>query len=277
MTAHRALWLTALALLLLGAAPNPDVEDLVRRGNEAFARKDYAGAVALYEKAETVARDPGLVAFNKAAALYHLNGQYREAADCYRRCLDDAEVPGPRRARALYNLGTSLLQVKEGADAASLEQAVRALRTCRRLTDDPALAARAEHNLELALLLWAKARAAARNSGQTPKDNEDPQPKKQEDERPQHGDPQFGEKGQPASKGQVLKPDQAKGEQKAIETQQNTPGKGKLGTLPDDDELHPLGPQETNAHLERAAQRITREQRDQRRPHGQAFPGVKDW
>ncbi|MCI0462964.1 MAG: tetratricopeptide repeat protein [Gemmataceae bacterium] len=274
MTVHRALWLATLALLLVGAAPNREVEDLIRLGNEAFARKDYAGAVALYEQAEELATDPGQVSFNKAAALYHLT-RYREAEQCYRRCLDDGEVPPSRRARALYDLGTSLLQVSGDKDAVALEQAVHVLRQCRRLTTDSDLAARAEHNLELARLLWAKARAAASNSAPNQKDDE-PRPKK-EDDRHQHGDPTLDHKGQPGSKGETVWQDPSKGKQKAIETQQNTPGKGKLDTLPDDEELHPLHPHETSAHLERAAQRIARDQRDQLHQAGPPVPGVKDW
>jgi tetratricopeptide (TPR) repeat protein len=268
------LWLATLALLLIGAAPNREVEDLIRLGNEAFARKEYASAVALYQQAEELATDPGQVSFNKAAALYHLT-RYREAKECYRRCLDDGEMPPARRARALYDLGTSLLQVGEGKDATALGQAVRVLRQCLRLATDSGLADRAEHNLELARLLWAKAKASASNSSPNPKDEEPRQ--KKEDDQPQHGDPTLDQKGQPGSKGEPVWQDPSKSKQKAIETQQNTPGKGKLDTLPDDEELHPLDPQETSAHLERAAQRIVRDQRDQLHQAGPPLPGVKDW
>ena len=46
------------ALALLGAAPAADPEALLREGNEAFARGDFARAAALYEKAEVRATDP---------------------------------------------------------------------------------------------------------------------------------------------------------------------------------------------------------------------------
>src|SRR5262245_43565913 len=92
--------LSPLALTLVSAAPGPDVEDLVRQGNEAFAQKDYAAAVKFYEQAEERTPDPGLVAFNKAAALFRLE-RYREAELSYQRCLEDGEAPETRRARAL--------------------------------------------------------------------------------------------------------------------------------------------------------------------------------
>ena len=46
--------------------------DWIRQGNAAFARDELETALSLYEKAETDATDPGLVAFNKAAVLYRL-------------------------------------------------------------------------------------------------------------------------------------------------------------------------------------------------------------
>ena len=48
--------LVGVPLVLLAAAPSPSVEELVRRGNAAFADKDFAGAVKLYEQAGFKAR-----------------------------------------------------------------------------------------------------------------------------------------------------------------------------------------------------------------------------
>src|SRR5258708_5871173 len=103
--------LLATALLALGASPRgqPDMESLLRQGNAAFARGDYAEAARLYEEAETRATDPGLVAFNLASAKYHLavTGEggataLSEAERLYRCCLARTD---PRRPRALYGLG----------------------------------------------------------------------------------------------------------------------------------------------------------------------------
>lgn len=69
----------------------------MRLGNAAFGQKDYDAAVNFFEAAEARTADPGLVAFNKAAALYRL-GRYAEAERHYRMCLEDAE--GPRKAQA---------------------------------------------------------------------------------------------------------------------------------------------------------------------------------
>src|SRR5262249_14704609 len=62
-------------------------------------------ALQCYLKAEALAQDPGLVAFNMAAAHFGLD-RFAEAEQCYRRALEDAD--GPRRLRALYGLGNAL-------------------------------------------------------------------------------------------------------------------------------------------------------------------------
>lgn len=273
MTRQGALWILTLTLLALGAASPRDVEELLRRGEAAFARREFAAALACYERAEELAPDPGLVAFNKAAVLYRL-GRFREAEQCYRRCLDDAAVPGPRRARALYDLGTSLVHVADGKDAQALELAVRCLRQCRRAAD-PELAAQAAYNLELARLLWARAKASPNDAAPPPKDGAEPQQGKSDDRQP--GEPSEGEKGSPMSKGQPLSPDAAKDQKKAVATQEQIAGKGNLRPLPDDEELQPLDPRDMAAHLERVARRVAREQRDQRLVLPRTFPGVKDW
>src|SRR5438128_209220 len=61
-----------ILLAVLGAAPIPDAETLLREGHTAFARGDYAEAASLYERAGLRATDPGVVAFNLAGAKYHL-------------------------------------------------------------------------------------------------------------------------------------------------------------------------------------------------------------
>src|SRR5437660_528165 len=99
---------TLLAVLLLpvltaaGAA-----EDWVRRGNDAYEHGDYAAALEAYARAVPETTDPGQVAFNQAAACYQL-GQYTQAEEAYRRCLEDAA--GGRRVRALYGLANALAQ-----------------------------------------------------------------------------------------------------------------------------------------------------------------------
>jgi tetratricopeptide (TPR) repeat protein len=286
-TSHRALGLAALALLLVGAAPDEDSEELVRQGNAAYARgertsnaeaakKEFEAALEFYNQAELRTTDPGLVAFNKAAALYRL-GRYREAGACYRCSHEDGTASPERRLRALYDCGTSLLQSDGGTNVKDLEVAVRFLRDCRRHTTDPDLRERAGHNLELARLLLLKAKSDPNNPGSKP-NQEDEKPKTNQDEQPQG--PEGNPEPQPAKgegKGDPLPHDPTKGEQKAVETREPSPGKGKLGPLRDTDQLDPLDPRATETHLEQAARRIRANQREQRHAGARILPNVKDW
>src|SRR5688572_15489442 len=110
-----ALFLTAAALV--SAAPADPPDELVRRGNAAFRSGDPFAAVKLYAAAGERTDDPGLVAFNAAAALFD-QGEYREAELHYLRALDDRAAPPDRRAKALYNRGVCL--VKRATDLPAL-------------------------------------------------------------------------------------------------------------------------------------------------------------
>jgi tetratricopeptide (TPR) repeat protein len=264
-----------VALFLVGAAPSGN-DALVREGNVAFDAEEYQEAVTLFERAEAGVLDPGLVAFNKAAALYRL-GDYAEAVRHYRRCLEDAT--GPRRARALFDLGNSLMQQQaKGGSARLLLEAVRCYRVCLNLKETTdALRRDADYNLELARLLWIQ--AIARTSDSNPQD-------KQEDPDTPPADPRmskFGQADQGADPSQGAEQGNAKADQqpgsqdKAAETRDKTPGQGNLPPLPDQDELIPLAPEETAAYLNRVAQRILRERQASRNVAAAAVGNVKDW
>src|SRR5207237_4866152 len=113
--------------------------------------------IDFYSRAEESVTDPGLVAFNKAAALYHL-GRYREAELYYRYGRDEAT--GLRRARLLYSLGNCLLQQAQDRDTRRLKEAMSFYEACmQHEAADASLTADARHNLELARLLWLQAKA----------------------------------------------------------------------------------------------------------------------
>src|SRR5262245_16622105 len=105
----RTAILTAVVVLLT-AAPSPpglDAVDLDRTASAAYAAGRYDEAARLWEQAEGRATDPGRIAFNKAAALFH-QGRYRDAERAY-RCVLDNPLHAFRKARSHYNLGTCLL------------------------------------------------------------------------------------------------------------------------------------------------------------------------
>src|SRR5262245_39430200 len=114
-------WFGLLALALVSATPAGDPLQLVRQGNAAFERGDYPAALRFYEQAEPLITDPGLVASNKAAALYRLE-RYRDAELHYRYCLSD--TTGQRRAEVLYDLANCLVQQEQGRSAKLLSDAI---------------------------------------------------------------------------------------------------------------------------------------------------------
>jgi Ca-activated chloride channel family protein len=271
-------WLHWLPLLLLGAAPLADVDELLREGNAAFHRGDFRAAVRFYEQAEVDTPDPGLIAYNKAAALYR-QGDYREAELHYRRSLEDADVV--RLPRVLYDLGNCLVQRAERYDVALLEEALRCYERC--LTPEPvdaAFAGDVRHNLELAKLLWLKAKAAKeeRDRHHPGMGDDDPNPPGNRNEflRGSDGDrsgadPLGKAAARPSQPGDTAF-DSAKGDGKP------PPGKGNLPPLPDDEDLVALSPEDTVEHLRRATLRIVHERQEHRqRTASQPFRNGMDW
>jgi len=250
----------------LAAAPALDPDDATRRGNLAFARGEFAAALDWYTRAEERTTDPGLIAFNKAAALYRLD-RFREAELHYRRCREDAV--GPRLPRLLLGLGNSLLQQSQGRSPALIQEAVGCYERClARAETDADLVADARHNLELARQLLEHAQNLP--EGAKPPDREAEveveSPYDKRSARQGHRDdpalaklepkpgsrPRPGERGDPGASPQGV-------------DQPPPPGKGNLPPLPDEDELTALSPEDAAEHLRRAALRIACEQLEHRR------------
>lgn len=275
---HRLRWLALPGVLtLLAAAAPADPVDLVRRGNQAFAEKKYHAARALYDRAAGRIVDPGLTAFNQAAALYQLE-QYREAELHYQYCLADAT--GTRRAQALYGLGTCLLQQRDRGTEV-LSEAVRAFAECLRQEDvNPELAADARHNLELAKLLLAQATPSTKKDTPEPKNSSNGpdrkvKPKLELDKKPGTSQ-RDGGKPDPRKPGT---PVQIEPGDKPLPTDERPPpGAGDLPPVPDKGELTPLAEGDAERHLDDAVQRIMRAQRGYRYRVPRA-PGsaVLDW
>jgi tetratricopeptide (TPR) repeat protein len=274
---HRrsAWWLVPVAVLLAGAAPELTPEERVRQGNAAFEREDYEAALTAYTRAEEVITNPGLVATNMGAALYRL-GRFDEAAQHYERSLEDAT--GVRRAAMLYNLGNCRLRQSAGRDADRLKHAIDCFGQALRhdgievhLRDD------ARHNLELAKLLWLKAKLA-KSSKENPDNPESPENRTKEKPLLEKTDDTG-----PGTIGEKTKVDnrEAESSREVTETssQESTaPGQGTLPQIPDNAELTRLSPEDAREHLRRATERILRERREyQRRTAPQAARYLRDY
>jgi Ca-activated chloride channel family protein len=264
-----------LAVVLISAAPASDSINLVRHGNAAFERGDYPAAVRFYEQAEPLITDPGLVAQNLAAALFRLE-RYRDAELHYRYCLSDAT--GPRRARALYDLATCLVQEEQGRNRQLLTEAIGLYQQCLREPEiEESLATDARHNLELAKLLRLQAPPPKKDrEGDDPQKSEpknssdEPPPTAPEQPNPTAGQPEL-------NKGQPQHTSPAPGDQ-PIPTDQRQAGRGNLPPVPDQDKLVPMSPEDAALHLQRATQRILREHRSyQLSSSAGAGRSVKPW
>ncbi|MCI0681261.1 MAG: VWA domain-containing protein [Gemmataceae bacterium] len=271
-----ARWAVVLLLpFLISAAPLPPVEDLVRQGNAAFERREFDEALERYAEAAPASADPGLIAFNQAAALFRL-GRFDEAAAWYQRCLEDGAIPPARRARANYDLGAALIRAGSD-DRGRLEHAIAALRRCLDSGAATDLRADARHNLELAKWLWLKAKPA--QTSQSADANQDPS--NQGPEKQPHSQPRGN--GEPKRNGVQNAglveggPDRNGIDQIGLEAKQKKLAHGPLQVLPDNSKLTPLSSDETEAHLEQFLERMRRERRAYWRQFAAAPPDVKDW
>jgi Ca-activated chloride channel family protein len=265
-----------LALILVGAAPLTGSDDLLRLGNEAFQRKDYAMALKHYEDAEERAADPGLVAFNKGASLFRL-GRYREAELCYLRCLQDRKAPAERLHKALYDLGTVLmLRGSEAKDLDALRRAMESFQACAKEAGaDPSLVDSAEYNGELARLLWIKLRAELKSDDPPVGDNNpgNKNPKdKQSDTQPDKQGSDMGKDGKPTQPGDAKQP----GENDLLNPKDKLLGGGNVPVLPDVGELVPLDGQDVRARLAQEIERIENQKKN-RAPRLDAPRDVMDW
>jgi tetratricopeptide (TPR) repeat protein len=254
--------LAGLAVVLVSAGPATVPDDLIRQGNDAIARGDIDTAEGLYQQAEERADDPGLVAFNKGIALYR-HGDFRRAELSFRRTLGDASIPADRRERALYNLGNSLVREAGDTDVKLLQAAIESFELVLRESSDDGLRRDAGHNLEIAKLLWAKARARRPANERDPNWDEPrdpnrppPDPSKKEDS----GNDSTNEGSKIPETGTKIDP--GKGPDPGVapkETPKAVPGQGSLPVLPDTGEVPSLSQEDARTELKRTADRLQRE------------------
>jgi tetratricopeptide (TPR) repeat protein len=281
-----ALGLTLLALAVLGASPRPDPEALLREAAAAYERRDYAAAVSLYEQAEVRTTDPGLVAFNLAAAKYCLalaaeGGSpqaLQEAERLYRCCLAPDD---PRWTRALYGLGNCLLQKAPDAKAANLKAAIDCYERCLRDPKvDAGLAAHARYNLQKARLLLAQFQPPAGGSPEEKQGGDDgdtnPRPPERQPLHDPGGDP--GAEGRADPNGGATPAQAEPGQTPLRADEPPPPGAGNLEPVPDRSEPTPLSPHDAAEHLKRATRRILEERQAHRQGRARPpAPGVRDW
>ena len=269
----------AAVTLFAAAVPNPDstVDDMIRAGNEAYLRGDTTMADQLYRQAEQRTADPGLVAFNRAG-LFFQAGNYREAELFYVRVLDDQAAPSKRRARAWYNRGVCLIH---RGGVSEYRSAIESFERCLAIVtkSDDSLVTDAQHNLELAKLLWNQSRA---NDKEVPPPNTPPKDSPPESPpKPKAGDNEPTEPGDnPDAAKTKTKPDtqpvKAKPGQTPTPTGQKAVGKGNMAVLLDSVEKMDLSQEDARDYLRRIAERLEKDRRNSAAP-GPERPNVLDW
>jgi tetratricopeptide (TPR) repeat protein len=271
-----------VAVLLIGAGTPTTTDDLVRQANDAVERGDLDTAEHLYSQAEERAPDPGLIAFNKGTLLYH-RADFRRAELSFRRSLGDAAIPPDRRARGLYNLGNCLVRQAGETDVRQLQSAIDCYEMVLRDSADEGLRSDAAHNLELAKLLWAKARARRPQGDRDPEWDEPKEPRQPPPDptKPPEGNGSDGTGDGPKKLEPGPKLDSGKGPGQGMvpkEAEKAAPGQGNLPVLPDTDDVRPIPLEDVWAELNRARQRLHRERQKLREEAAQGErPRANDW
>ena len=275
---------------LMAATWSP--ESWLRRGNAAFERGDYRTALECYAQATANTLDPGQVAFDLAAAHYQL-GEYRDAENCYRRSLEDAD--GARRTRALYGLGNSLAQLGQmsrGRTAITFwTDAVRRYEQCIlecsaegaiQEVDIRDVLANARYNLDVVKALLERQRAEAAKDNLPPNaDNSDTRP---DDLRGPDGARESAMQGSEPGSNRQKGSHGTPGSQSSIPpggqpqpTDDSLAGKGNQPLLTDDAAGAPLSPDQALDYLQRNLDRIRRDRANRMAPPTANVKGMRDW
>ena len=268
--------LILVAALAVAAAP-VEPQSWERLGNEAFAAGRFDEAARCYAAAGERSQEPGRVAHNHAVTLFNI-GRYRDAERMFRCELESAQGL-PRRARALYDLGTCLLHAAEGRDAHRLSEAIDYLQRCARITaSEESLRSDARFNLELAKQQWRRIRTDEPPPAERdPSANDDEQPRNTS-ERPGGAEPNDQPGGARPS-GTPRTERQPGGSNDAQPSSDKPPpGAGSMPPISDEEQLKPLPPHEARELLRQAGERIARERRALQRANAGAEPHTfPDW
>ncbi len=148
----RLLLCLATAALLGPPARAASARSLVKRGNEAYSKKNYSEALNAYQQAEKLHPDSPRVLFNKGDALYR-KGDFQKAMEAYEQAAAlsrDSKLEAWSKfnqGNAAFRQGLHQAQASPSQALDSITRSVRAYRDALRA--DPSLND-ARHNIELA-------------------------------------------------------------------------------------------------------------------------------
>ena len=178
----------------------------------------------------------------------------------------------------MYNLGNCLVRQAGETDVRQLQAAIDCYEMALRETADEGVRSDAGHNLEVAKLLWAKARARRPQGERDPDWDEPQQPKRPPSDplKPPEG------MGQDAMEGESQPAETDIGGPNAgmtpKEGERAAPGQGNLPVLPDTEEYRSIPLEDVRAELKKAGQRLQRERQKLREEAAQGErPRANDW
>lgn len=270
-SASSPIVIAIVAILLVSAGQSRSPDDSIRLANEALGRGDTDAAESLYQEAEERTSDPGLVAFNKGTLLFR-RGDFRRAELHFRRALSDEATPGHRRQRALYNLGNCLVREAGETEIKRLQSAIDCYELVLHETSDEGLKLDAAHNLEVAKLLWAKAR-----SRKPPSERDSDWDEPRDPTKPPFdpsGKQDIGDGGKdngPKTPDPGTKIEPRKGSENGAapkELPKTIPGQGNLPVIPDSADGKPTD-EDVRTALQRAADRLQKERQKLRQEAAQ--------
>jgi hypothetical protein len=259
-------WPCLLVFAAIAMCAATDVTDHLRRGATAYERGDFVTALDEFSRAVVDTADPGLVAFDQAAALYQLE-RFSQALDLYRCCLEDAT--GARRVRALYGLGNALAQLgvrrRGPAGVRLLDQALRTYAQCLESASGlPPADVAVLRGLLADVRTNAKQVEAARDRKRgeaappSPPGND---PRASDPSRPDPNKPgsEDATADRPGHEGQGRDADSSAGGP-GTPTGERRPGRGKLPVLLDSPNAPPLTAEQATDFLQHTVDRLRRQQ-----------------
>jgi Ca-activated chloride channel family protein len=243
---------------------------LVKEGNRAYAKGEYAKALERYGKASVDAPESAVVALNRGDALFK-QGDFAKAKEAFEKAAIKAGSV-PFEAKCRYNIGNvelRLAQRQRDADPrkaiAGYEQAIRIYQDALRL--DPKLQD-AAHNLEVARVLMKSLLDELQKNPQGVD-----QRQKQNQEMRKELEKLIQEQEQQAGACQALDQKQKKGQQddlskemqQAVQEQQGT--KEKTGDLSkkmeEAQKQQPQQPQQGQSPMEKSREELDKAQKEQ--------------
>jgi Ca-activated chloride channel family protein len=108
----RKNWLlvNAVMVVLTSATIRADFISTANKGNEAYRKKDYKGALNMYHTAETDIPESPELKYNIAGAM-HQEGNFQDAIKQYEGAIKTTDVN--LEAQAQYNLGNTYFKMKD--------------------------------------------------------------------------------------------------------------------------------------------------------------------